>query len=614
MPPIDRLAMAAPLCAFVLACALWALGAVAAASAGAAPGQLDPTFGNGGTVRILEGQSQIYLIAVAVAADGRIVLAGGDGTGEMLVVRLLENGEFDPSFGNDGIVTIPYPGGSGAVDALAIQPDGDVLVGGLAKGAVNEDFLVARLDVQGDPDPGFGGGDGFAVVPVGAGRDQAQALTIGVGGRILVTGEVAITGGRAAGVAVLTANGEPDPAFSGDGVTTIETIGSQKADTGEGIVGQPDGKIVIADDSGSGSGNGFTVVRLLAGGLPDPSFSGDGIVNTKIPSDGAASPGRAVDLALYPDGRIVASGYGDDGPADALDDKFAAVRYLEDGEPDPAFGPAGTGIFSQQVAPGQEFAGSVQVTPSGQPLLGGFYSAAPNYLSAAVIRLDPFGRLDPAFASGGIYRRGVDAAGGDAFVDSALDADERLVFLSEAEEGGGVKSFGITRLLGDRDPPPAPPRGSKGPPVPAPVPAPDRAPRTRIRPIPARLAAAKLTGFAGTASDPDGDALARVQIALVRKAAGRRKAVASSLRRARSCLDLKSPTGRFKTVKPKQGSPCPRLWLTAKGTSKWAFNLKAGLPPGAYVLFARAVDSRGLAGSSFSHAVGNRLTFRLTAR
>lgn len=57
--------------------------------------------------------------------------------------------------------------------------------------------------------------------------------------------------------------------------------------------------------------------------------------------------------------------------------------------------------------------------------------------------------------------------------------------------------------------------------------------------------------------------------------------------------------------------PCPRRWLAAKGTARWSFKLKKNLAPGRYVVFARAVDSEGLAQSTFSRSAGNRYAFRV---
>jgi hypothetical protein len=147
----------------------------------------------------------------------------------------------------------------------------------------------------------------------------------------------------------------------------------------------------------------------------------------------------------------------------------------------------------------------------------------------------------------------------------------------------------------------------------------NRAPVAQIKRIPRMLSVQKLKQFSGTATDPDGDVLRKVQIALVRKspakstAQPKSTAEGSAAKKRPACLALKSAGGNFKTTRAAKGKPCPQVWLNATGTTKWSFPLKATLPPGRYVLFARAADSRGLAGTTFSRAAGNRLAFKLTA-
>jgi uncharacterized delta-60 repeat protein len=588
---------------------------LAAPAASAAPGDLDPTFAGGaGTERFFPSEETIGLSAVAVQPDGKIVLAGEENPGSVIVVRLLANGEFDPGFGAGGKVTTPFPGGFGEARAVAIQPDGKIVIAGEAKGALNGDFLAARYEADGTPDAGFGGGDGIEIVPVGAGEDRAEDLWLGTGGRIFLTGESRLApNGVAAGVAVLGPNGKPDPGFSTDGVTTIETTPTEKADEGEGIVEQPDGKILIADSTGNGAGNGFTLVRLLAAGTLDPSFSGDGIVRTVIPpGKPEGADGRSTDLALLPDGRIVAAGYGFDevGPTMKLDSKFAAVRYLADGEPDITFGGAGTGIFSRQAGEGEDAARAIALAPGGKLVLSGNYDAAPSNSSIAAMRLDPSGLVDPGFGSSGLVLRGVTAPFGEIFEDAALDPEERLVIVSRAFEGGGTTSIVVTRFLGDRQPPGA---GAGPGPGPALGQSPNRPPHARMRVVPRTVSPAKLKGFSGTAGDPDGGAVAKVQIALVKLASGGATASAAVGPPTKACLVLKNANARFKTVKPKTGEACPPRWLTAKGTGIWSFKLNADLPAGRYVVYSRAVDAGGLAETSFSRQAGNRFAFRVVS-
>ena len=118
--------------------------------------------------------------AVAVQPDGAIVLAGpgkigGVSTG--LVTRLRSTGDPDPGFQP---LTVP-----GELSSAALLPNGKIVVAGLtpAPGGTN-DVLVMRLQPNGLPDTTFSG-DGRATVDLG-GADRATALALQPDGRILV--------------------------------------------------------------------------------------------------------------------------------------------------------------------------------------------------------------------------------------------------------------------------------------------------------------------------------------------------------------------------------------------------------------------------------------------
>ena len=75
-------------------------------------GALDSTFGDGGIFRLPASQGTEHKgTSVVLDPDGRIVVAGPrtDNTtgGELIVLRLLENGVLDDSFGTSGILAGP---------------------------------------------------------------------------------------------------------------------------------------------------------------------------------------------------------------------------------------------------------------------------------------------------------------------------------------------------------------------------------------------------------------------------------------------------------------------------------------------------------------------------
>jgi uncharacterized delta-60 repeat protein len=315
----------------------------------------------------------------------------------------------------------------------------------------------------------------------------------------------------------------------------------------------------------------------------------------------AFGAGRITDFAVLPDGRIIASGYGLDffGEPSTYHLKFAAVRWLANGELDPSF--AKDGIFTLRM--GNEVAArSVNLAQGGGYLFAGSYELPSVKESAAWVgRLKPNGTPDPAFGSGGFVFRTETAPSGEYVENAAVDSADRLLTVGSAYGPENTEWISVTRYLGDPQPVAIP--------ISAPVSANQPAHAT-MKAVPKKLAVGKLTGFSGTASDPDGNGVQTVQIALVKRAHGGVKAKASARSRLR-CFALNSKL-RFKRVKAK-GNQCPQVWVTAKGTSRWSFKLTGTLPPGKYVVFARAVDGKGLAETAFSRKLRNRYGFRVVA-
>jgi uncharacterized delta-60 repeat protein len=131
-------------------------------------GVLDPTFGTGGVVTGPEGPSLTGpdkdFTDVAVDPDGHIVLASNDGSSELSpnfrVVRYDASGALDPTF---GCAAAPCPGfmtgPTGFVNgnAIALQPDGRIVVGGGSSDAGSTATIrLLRLTANGVLDPTFG--------------------------------------------------------------------------------------------------------------------------------------------------------------------------------------------------------------------------------------------------------------------------------------------------------------------------------------------------------------------------------------------------------------------------------------------------------------------------
>lgn len=223
--------------------------------------------------------------ALLLQPDGRFII-GGDFTsvGGLLrsrVARLLANGSLDTSFSVGS-------GANGSVNALALQPDGKVIIGGgftSYNGSVSNSTRIARLNTSGSLDTSFNTGTGGA-------NGFVQGITVYTNGtnlgKVLVVGSFTTFGGAPVNRIVrLNADGTRDTTF---------TPGTGANSTVAAVSIQPDGKILIGGLFTSINGTPRSrVARLNHDGTLDATFFP--VMNDTVLS-----------LAVQQDGKILAGG------------------------------------------------------------------------------------------------------------------------------------------------------------------------------------------------------------------------------------------------------------------------------------------------------------------
>jgi uncharacterized delta-60 repeat protein len=356
-------------------------------------------------------------------------------------------------------ITPPPADHSGAFLAVARQPDGKLVAAGYASAANGIELpnhfadVLARYLPDGSLDPDFARGGFVKTTPDSPGFGGGSAIALQPDGKILVTSPVGEAGARLAAKRY-TARGEPDTSFSGDGVATAELPPGVVAHA-YGIALQEDGKVVVAGDSlesGRGTLLGVSVARYLADGAPDRSFGEAGVI-TGIPA--GAQQAWFSDVALQPDGKVVAAGQYT--PADGSPPDFALARYEPDGHPDPNFGTAGLTVSQMQPGFYTDDAASVVVQPDGRIVVAGrsnhgdYYQAGGRF---AIARYLPNGAFDPTFGAGG--RQVDDGLLGWSYArDVALQPDGALVVAGTASGWGRGDEIAVVRYQGDGAEPPA---------------------------------------------------------------------------------------------------------------------------------------------------------------
>lgn len=457
-------------------------------------GSTDTSFGDGGKV-LLKTDGPSYLAGVALQADGKIVIAGGASL-DFVVYRLNADGSPDTTFDGDGRVQTDFAGQTDNPFALAIRPDGRIVVGGttFTGNDTGVDFAIAQYRPDGSLDPSFGDrGDGKAVLAASRGRDEIAALDLQPDGKLLVAGktgrgdnwaaarvtadgrfdttfglggvaEVGLEGAAAAiramdngGVLVggwnkgkmaalrLRANGRADRAFGDGGLTQVD-FGFPDELVRDVLIAKG-GKILLVGSVGTVDTAEYTrtrlstaITRLNPDGGIDRTFGRAGRVSLPFdPSFG--QPTRATLLAR---GKVLATMANPPTLATAPVSDFRTTRFTADGQIDATFGNAGT-VTTDFTSTARTNAVAVAALADGSSLVLSSY-AGPDRPVIAVTRYDPTGRLDTSFADHGtalVDFGGLSSTPGDL----AIAADGRIAIVGAAHDPDTTLAIPAVALL-----------------------------------------------------------------------------------------------------------------------------------------------------------------------
>ena len=355
-------------------------------------------------------------------------------------------GDLDPSFGNGGIATADFFGAYDAATALAMQPDGKIVLAGITyhgSTVSSADFALARYNADGSPDQGFGVA-GKLTSDFFGNYDQANGVAIQPDGKIVVAG----TAGHSFAtsdfaLARYNPDGTLDTTFGSGGKQTTDFFGFQ--DSAFSVVIQPDAKIVLGGYAHHGddvSTSDFALARYNPDGSLDQSFGAGG----KLTTDFSGSTDTAYRLAIQTDGALVLAGLTFDRSSNS--DDFAVARYDPDGSLDQSFGAGGkqtTDFFG-----GFDYAAGLAIQPDGKIVLGGVaaHGTTAAAYDFALVRYNQDGSLDQTFGTGG--KQTTDLFGdGDGATGVAIQADGKIVLAGYASHGSSVADLALARYNPD---------------------------------------------------------------------------------------------------------------------------------------------------------------------
>ncbi len=398
----------------------------------------DNSFGTNGKALVTTPNSKTVAHAVALQADGKIVIAGKIWDGSLAdedfyVARFNSNGSVDSTFNGKGWRNYDMGEIDNVATAVAIQSDGKIVVAGYSYNSNYEKFAVLRFNSDGSLDNTFGSGGEVSATPATYGR--ANAMAIQSDGKIVVGGYSYNTGqAKRFGVVRLNTNGGLDNTFAGTGMIAVAY-----ADTGgvDGLVVQPDGKIVLAGENEVVAGL-LQLVRITASGSTDNSFGNLGKVSTPMVGDFSG-------IALQADGKIL---LGVTIRSLLLGNNSYVHRFNSDGSEDNGYGES---LFNHacrvRMDTTMHHNGAMEAIcalPGGRTAVAGYCSG-----EFAVARIFQQGVMDTGFASGGYLHTGFTANSDAEAYAITSQPDGKLVVAGYRYFDGDYRAAVARYLPGD---------------------------------------------------------------------------------------------------------------------------------------------------------------------
>jgi uncharacterized delta-60 repeat protein len=347
-----------------------------------------------------EIDNEVY--ATALQPDGNL-LAGGlfdntSGSSTNFLTRLKPTGQPDATFA-------PIHGPDGPPVFTLLQPDDKIITSGFfsAYNGVEANQLV-RLNGNGTVDSSFNAGQGL----------MGNAMANIIAGALQPDGKIIIAGAfdtydtyTRNKIARLNSDGSLDISFD-PGTGADANINA--------VVLQSDGKIIIAGEFTSYNGNAANhVARLNSDGSIDNSF------NT-----GTGTNGHVWTALIQPDDKVILGGYFDtcDGHV-----RHGIARLNTDGSTDAGFDNGTIALY---------YATSLALQSDGKLLLSGYVTDVMGDYAQRVVRLNSDGTPDASFAIGSV---GTDYIGKICLLD-----DERVIVAGSFTVFNGNPAYNIICL------------------------------------------------------------------------------------------------------------------------------------------------------------------------
>ena len=343
-------------------------------------GKIDNSYFRGNITTLYIPEKITTGRSVAIDSNDNIVVTGEiddyTNTPIMFIAKYLPNGNLDPSFGDDGVITKQYiPGELTIGYSVAIDRKNSIVVTGSTR--YNNDkssMFITRYLSDGTLDNNF---DGVIFKQYTPGKDTfGQSVAIGINDTIVVTGTTVDNNDiNSMYITRYLADGQIDLSFADNGVTKYT---NNKFTGGVSVAIDSIGRIVVTGVTGeSQTTNSMFITRYAPDGILDNSFSGGFI--TKEYTIGGVNTGFSV--AIDNSDTIVVTGFtGVPGDTSSM----FITRYYSNGNLDTSFS---GGFIIKQYTPGNSTAGySVAIDSSNRIVVTGTTYDANNIGSMFITR------------------------------------------------------------------------------------------------------------------------------------------------------------------------------------------------------------------------------------
>lgn len=346
-----------------------------------------------------------------------------------------QNTFLDSTFNNVGKVVLPLSNSYDVIREIQIQNDGKIIAAGYySNGNGDDDFAVARFNIDGSLDVNFGN-LGISKTTIGNSNDNCLATKIQTDGKILLGGSS--INGNIVQIALIryNSNGNLDNSFGNNGIVLTQIDNTKSYCSSIDL--QSDGKIVVGGYSSSGGGNiaDFVVIRYLINGIIDSSFGVNGVVITDI-----KNIDEGISLAIQFDGKILLSGFSSN---DNSDYDCTLVRYNTNGTLDLSFGIGGKKI--SDINNNTDFANALAIQSDGKILIaGGTINNGVDY-DFLILRHNVDGNLDSTFGNNGIVVLPI--GNSDEMISSILiQSDGKIVAAGYTKTDSNTYHFALSRF------------------------------------------------------------------------------------------------------------------------------------------------------------------------